>query len=136
LEVNFHTGAIMWVFTKYGFFSVVCARTGDGGKGSEVDYTRVQVRARVKEHLLELMRRFNIELEILETPAADYRFRIVMAKSDWSSIAAKVVAEVDYVNFKSEAGRRESVLGMLYEEALHEVWSVMHGLQERWRRIG
>jgi len=27
----------MWIFTRYGFFSAVCARQGDGGHGQPVD---------------------------------------------------------------------------------------------------
>jgi hypothetical protein len=27
----------MWLFTKYGFFSIVCARQGDGKQGQPID---------------------------------------------------------------------------------------------------
>jgi len=41
----------MWVFTKHGFFSAVCARQGDGTYGQPVDQDRIMVRARVRGHL-------------------------------------------------------------------------------------
>lgn len=37
----------MWLFTRYGFFSVVCARQGDGSHVMPVDPDRMMVRARV-----------------------------------------------------------------------------------------
>ena len=35
----------MWIFTKHGFFSAVCARQGDGKHGQPVDPDRIMVRA-------------------------------------------------------------------------------------------
>ena len=37
---------IMWLFTKHGFFSVVCARQGNGKHGQLIDTARLVVRAR------------------------------------------------------------------------------------------
>src|SRR5436305_641101 len=34
----------MWIFTKHGFFSAVCAREGDGSHGRPVDPDRIMVR--------------------------------------------------------------------------------------------
>ena len=39
----------MWLFTKHGFFSAVCARQGNGKHGQHVDPRRIMVRARVQE---------------------------------------------------------------------------------------
>jgi len=36
----------MWLFTKHGFFSAVCARQGNGEHGQPVDPGRIMVRAR------------------------------------------------------------------------------------------
>ena len=41
----------MWLFTKYGFFSAVCARQGSGHHGQPVDLNRIMVRARLRTHL-------------------------------------------------------------------------------------
>jgi hypothetical protein len=48
----------MWIFTKHGFFSAVCARQGDGKHGQSVDPDRILVRARVRGHLDALKKRF------------------------------------------------------------------------------
>ena len=56
----------MWIFTKHGFFSVVCARQGDGRHGRVVDPDRIMVRARVLGHLQALKNRFPIFLGTCE----------------------------------------------------------------------
>ncbi len=47
----------MWLFTKHGFYSAVCARQGDGSHGQSVDPDRIMVRARVRSHLEALKER-------------------------------------------------------------------------------
>ena len=56
----------MWIFTKYGFFSIVCAYEG---RRSNPLPNLVMIRARAKEHLLALQERFPAlqTLEVLET---------------------------------------------------------------------
>ena len=65
----------MWIFTRHGFFSAVCARQGDGGYDQPVDPNRIMVRARA--HLEALGERFLDLLgdcEILENAGTDYAF--------------------------------------------------------------
>ena len=122
----------MWLFTKYGFYSVVCARRGDGGYGQPIDENRLMVRARVRDHLDALRKRFPDLLEnaaIRAYPGSDYAFRIFVAKSDWVAAMAALTEEIAYDNFKAEVARGGA--GDDYEAALHDVWSVMHRLQER-----
>lgn len=73
----------MWLFTKYGFFSTVCARQDDGKHGRDVDPTRIMVRARVRKHLEELQKRF-AELiggcKVCEFTGSDYAYRIFVDK--------------------------------------------------------
>lgn len=123
----------MWVFTRYGFFSAVCARQGDGGHGRPVDPGRVMVRARVRGHLEALQERFPDRLggcDIREFAGTDYAFRLFVAKSVWAEALAELAAEMDYDNFKSEVARHQGSAGAAYKNALGEVWSVMYRLQE------
>ena len=46
----------MWLFTKHGFYSAVCARQGEGNRTEPVDPDRVMVRARVSSHLENLIK--------------------------------------------------------------------------------
>lgn len=98
----------MWLFTKYGFFSAVCARQGAGEHGRPVDSTRIMVRARVRDHLERLVKRFPNHLgdcEIRETTSTDYRFRLFGESQVWSKVVEEIATELDYDNFKSEVAR-------------------------------
>ena len=122
----------MWIFTKHGFFSAVCARQGDGNHGQPVDPDRIMVRARVRSHLESLKARFAdllADSEIMEFPGTDYAFRIFVAKPAWSRVVVGLTEEMDYDNFKSKVARHQGREGADYEHSLHEVWSVMNRLQ-------
>ena len=122
----------MWLLTKHGFYSVVCARQGDGGYGQPIDEDRLMVRARLQPHLEALKNRFPALLgdaEILAFPGSDYAFRIFVPKTAWVTVAAELADEISYDNFKEEVARGSA--GDDYEAALHDVWSVMHKLQRR-----
>ena len=123
----------MWIFTKHGFFSAVCARQADGKHGQPVDLGRIMVRARVRDHLEALRKHFPELLgdcEIQESAGTDYAFRLFVQKSAWIRVVAGLAEETDYDNFKSEAARHQGRGGVAYEHALHDVWSVMNRLQK------
>ena len=124
----------MWLFTKHGFFSAVCARRGDGGHGQPVDPGRIMVRARVRGHLEELKSHFPAELGtcgIAASPDADYPFRLFVGKPEWVRVVAGLAEETDYDNFKSEVARHQGHKGRDYEHALHDVWAIARRLQAR-----
>lgn len=120
----------MWLFTQYGFYSVVCARDLEGD-GSRFDPEHVMVRARSRRHLESLQQRFPelASLPIGDTANTDYRFRIVVPKTTWAEVARALAGEIDYGNFKSRVHSRTSDAD--YTHALHEVWAVMEKLQHR-----
>src|SRR5213080_2505575 len=124
---------MMWLFTKYGFFSAVCARQDDGKPGQPIDPKRIKVRARVRRHLEALRERFPDLLrncEVREFTNSDYAFRIFVDKPAWSLVLVGLNEELDYDNFKSEVARFQGRDGAAYESSLHEVWSVMYQLQK------
>jgi hypothetical protein len=126
----------MWILTKYGFFSAVCARQGTDRNDEAVDRDRIMVRARLRGHLEALKERFPDLLgdcEILESVGTDYAFRLFVHKPAWVKVVAMLVEETDYDNFKSQVARHRGRAGTAYERSLHEVWSVMHRLQ-KWGR--
>ena len=117
----------MWIFTKYGFYSVVCAR-----KSGSADPNELMIRARERRHLQNLIDRFE-ELkgsEIKKTSDRDYRYRLFVGKEKWVAVLSALAQELDYFNFKSEAGRNREAVGNKYVDALHEVWEVMYRLQK------
>jgi hypothetical protein len=121
----------MWIFTKHGFFSAVCARKGTGKHGQPIDPDRLMIRARVGEHLKALKERFPSllgESEIQESHNTDYAYRIFCEKRTWSEVLSGLAKETDYDNFKSAvAGHRGP--GDAYERSLHDVWALMYKLQ-------
>lgn len=129
----------MWLFTKYGFFSAVCARDGKSGSG-DVDTSRIMVRARVREHLERLTSRFpdNGWGEILESPGNDYRWRVFLKKDAWAEVAASLALDTDYDNFKSAAHREWPTDPDGYCSMLHRVWSNHAAIQTngKGQRVG
>ena len=122
----------MWIFTKHGFFSAVCARQGSGSHSQPIDPDRIMVRARRRSHLETLRESFDSLLgdcEIQESRGTDYAFRLFVPKPTWAEVLAALASETDYDNFKSEVARHQGQSGADYEQSLHKVWSVMHGLQ-------
>lgn len=123
----------MWIFTKHGFFSAVCAREENGKHGQLIDPNRIMVRARVRDHLESLKKRFPEllgECKIQEFIGTDYAFRLFVQKSAWMQVVSGLAEETDYDNFKSEVARHQGRAGAAYEHSLHEVWSVMNRLQK------
>ena len=123
----------MWIFTKHGFFSAVCARQGKGEHHQPIDPTRMMVRARVRSHLVALKNQFAEllgECEIQDTGVTDYAHRLFVDKAIWIQVLAGLADETDYDNFKSKVAEHQGKAGAAYEKSLHDVWSVMHRLQK------
>jgi predicted small integral membrane protein len=126
----------MWIFTRYGFFSIACATGADGA----LDADTVMVRSRLREHLLSLKERFpETELgkaEIQSSDHTDYRYRIVMPKAVWVAALTELATEQTWSNFKNETSRftRAKKAAYTYVDALHRIWDVMHRLQVQEKR--
>jgi len=117
----------MWLFTRHGFYSVT---------RSTKEPDKLQVRARTRGDL-ENLAGFLItrdqptcillgrDMEIIETPAADYRYRWIVEPGDWLIISVELMADIQYHNFKDQIKdheRHNDYLG---------VWSIMNGVQRR-----
>jgi hypothetical protein len=123
----------MWLFTRYGFFSVVNARRGNG----TADPNLLMIRARRIADLRRLCQRFPAlgTYDIATTPHNDYRYRLVAPKVLWTSLIGELAAEQGWSNFKSEAHRFQGAAGADYDAALHHVWDVMYGFQQSEKRF-
>lgn len=118
----------MWLFTQHGFFSATKNHDDD----------RIMVRARCKQHLVNLIARFEddeevdqltkAEKKIITTPDADYRYRIIIDRDVWGQWAGNLAFDTDYSNFKSRCHEQqmEGEVDAKYVSALHQVWGVMH----------
>lgn len=115
----------MWLFTKYGFFSVT-------------QHTKrrdnIQIRARTDQDLRDLKDAFPPldRCPIIETPDADYRWRLIVQRWKWEIVGAHLVADIDYGNFKGKIAtiptQREK------GPMLHDIWDVHHRYQQRKHR--
>lgn len=108
----------MWLFTKVGFFSVT---------QSPIETDKLQIRARVKTDLQHLMESAGISERIIETPEADYLYRIVIDRELAERLFVQQFRQITYQNFKKmmhDAPGQENKGG-----ALMRVWSAMASLQ-------
>lgn len=120
----------MWIFTKLGFYSVVLAKQGDGGYYQPIDPDRVMIRARRRQHLLNLKEEFDLlaSSQIIENESTDYRYRLICSKKTWADIMKVFVIGIEYANFKNECSKGE-LTDHQYSYALHDVWEVMYKTQ-------
>src|SRR5690242_9786528 len=86
---------LMWIFTRYGFYSIASAHRPDGS----ADPDTVMVRARRQVHLQRLQARFPAiaGAAISTSDERDYRYRILAAKTAWVSVVSETL--------KSRSGR-------------------------------
>ena len=103
----------MWIYTQYGFFSVV-----------QLFDNQVQVRSRRKEHLVELQKCFPYiqGYPIDSRSGTDYEHRIIMQKSEWVVLAAALADDVDYENFKARVNSMEEIDG--WHDPLNTEWTL------------
>jgi hypothetical protein len=105
----------MWLFTEFGFFSVVAHRSKPG---------KVLVRGRVQADVVEFARRSGATEEaVFENQSADYRYRLEVTASAAASVVAEALKDIDYDNFKS---RVEETQGIEREQVYMGVWSHLY----------
>lgn len=111
----------MWLFTKFGFFSVVIDQ-----KNKDV----YKVRARKRNDLEQL--KFGIrslsKCTVHEDKRADYHFRIFVNKGQLKEIMDVLSDTLDYPNFKDMISESDNQNDKL--DSYHQVWEVMYEYQE------
>jgi hypothetical protein len=110
----------MWLFTECGFFSAT---------RSAEHPAKMQVRARVRSDLEELMARYcDAPLPILEWPDRDYPYRVLMEVSQWSDIVSRMCTDVNYSNFKD---RVKACQGSARAWLYSRIWSIMYEAEQK-----
>lgn len=110
----------MWVFTKGGFISAVVNKDDD---------SIMHVRGRDRSSLADLAD--IAQQEIIQTPWADYPYRVNVSKYVFSKWLAAESIAVDYVNFKNEIKRTR---GERFAHALMNVWHAMLAVEDMFAR--
>jgi hypothetical protein len=104
----------MWLFSQTGFVSAVMNSD-----------EQVVVRARDKKSLISLAT--EVGGTIQRTPLADYPYRAVVSKFEFTTWLLKSVFEIDYSNFKNKVVETR---GADYSSVLSRVWSEMHDVED------
>jgi hypothetical protein len=112
----------MWIFSVQGFVSVVA---------DWKDPSRVFVRGRSRKDVEAFGRRLGVS--VIDTPSADYPFRVVVCKKKFAKLLAEMAEAIDYPNFKDEVLGTQ---GPARESLYHQVWSVMRRGLEKERPQG
>lgn len=110
----------MWILTPIGFFSIV-EKPEDRASG------KLTVRARVRKDLEAFKASCPALGEIVESQHTDYRFRARGPKTDVAAAIGRLVAGIDYDNFKDAVWRRQ---GRGRANLYHRVWDVLYTLQK------
>ena len=109
----------MWLMTRYGFYSIVCAHQPDGRPHRGL----MMIRARKRAHLTNL-KHFHRGLgPIITNRGTDYPYRIIARRAVVAPLVARLLADVDYSNFKGAAEENLPVDGA-YRRFLHSVWGL------------
>lgn len=110
----------MWLFTKFGFFSVV-----------ESDANTLTVRSRSVGDLESLIDHHGSVLcltksNIKSSPLSDYRYRVFVPKEKWSVTLSQIASDIDYKSFKDKVF---DDMDAPRADSYHDVWEVMYNLQ-------
>ena len=112
----------MWVFTETGFVSAV----------RKVDApSKITVRSRDKQSL-EVLAELS-ETEIIETPYADYGYRVLVSDDIYKVWLTTTVDMLDYDNFKNRIWKTR---GNVFHDALGNVWTEMLAVADSDEREG
>ena len=110
----------MWLITPIGFFSVV-QKPADKKTGV------LTIRARVRGDLDKLREKYLPSLGPIEdSVGTDYRYRANAPQAETSTAVARMIADIDYSNFKNEVAKSQ---GHNRSDVYHDVWTVLNRLQ-------
>jgi hypothetical protein len=108
----------MWLFTSFGFFSIV--RKTDG--------PQLTIRSRTRSDLLRLRQHYLPQASTPTSQAgADYPWRMLCDDSDLAAAMPRIVADIDYANFKDEVAL---ITGKARAKSYGQVWCALYGMEE------
>lgn len=103
----------MWIYTTKGFYSVVLTDKG-----------MLMFRARRRRDLENILHAVKLPTDrILQTPHADYAYRVILTRKEFTEILLRLSQDVIYSNFKS------SIIDIKRRKIYGKVWSETYELQ-------
>jgi hypothetical protein len=118
----------MWLYLRTGFYSVV--------HKEPCKKDELLVRARTSEDMEALQKllkeKYQFEGEVINSPHADYAYRMVVPRETFALFILNVAIEVRYDNFKN------TIRGEDYKrhEAYMRCWEAMYEWQRDLQRVG
>jgi hypothetical protein len=113
----------MWLITTSGFLSIV--QNLNSMSPDDALLVRGRVRADLKR-FADFATGEGARPAVVESPDADYGFRLTTSRDVLAAFVTERVAALDYPNFKSEIYKSDPVRERVYEDA----WAVLHGLRK------
>lgn len=114
----------MWLITTQGFLSVV--RNVDSRGPADALLVRGRVRADL-ERFADFAAQRGARPAVVESPDADYGFRLTTSRGNLAAFLAAQVDALDYPNFKSEVAKADPERAHVYMG----VWSALGKLRGR-----
>ena len=111
----------MWIFTETGFISAVRTKQ---------DQTLITIRARDHESLEGIAHLAGESIK--RSPNGDYPYRVFVSEADFTKWLLESAAKLNYPNFKSRVAQTR---GNKFVSALHNVWAVMHEVEDLEARV-
>lgn len=111
----------MWLFTVYGFFSVV--QSAEKRKGQKGPMMMIRGRDADEMYCLRSAFPFLKKYRTAIGVGTDYKYRIVISKADWIKLSAELAKEINYPNFKDEAKKVDA--SPTYVGKLMQMWYVI-----------
>jgi len=115
----------MWLITTQGFLSVV--RNLDSNGPDDALLVRGRVRADL-ERFADFAAQRGARPAVVETPNADYGFRLTTSRESLVAYLAEQVGALDYPNFKNEVARTDPRRA----HVCMDVWTALRKLQGMW----
>ena len=104
----------MWIFTNRGFLSAVQHLDRPG---------YLLVRARFRDDLEAILG----DVEVFETPEADYRFRCEIPQTEFAEIMRQQMLRIDYPNFKNSIPSHKH----FFHSVCSSVWATLYAAQHK-----
>lgn len=112
----------MWLITTSGFLSVV--RNLDSKGSDDALLVRGRVRADL-ERFADFAAQRGARPAVVESPDADYGFRLTTSRGNLAAFLAAQVDALDYPNFKAEVAKADPERAHVYMG----VWSALRRVQ-------
>lgn len=115
----------MWLFTRWGFYSITCARQGDDAStGNEIDAHSLVIEAFNEQHLTALKSHLPDLIGnclIKEVAESEFRFHMIVDKNIWSQVMLSLSQELNYDDFREEMVQKHSMDDPAYLKVITDI---------------